>query len=140
MAYITTEEVRAIRTQLKAEFGKDFKFSVKKSTSLSSVSVTILKSPLAFTDVLTYKDTATDELITREYSSVNHYNIENFYKNVEEVKVLSKINEIILTAPTSVTGEDFYDESDTMTDYFNVSFYYDIEVGHWDKPYIQTGV
>ena len=140
MAYITTEEVKAIRTQLKAEFGKDFKFSVRKSTSLSSVCVTILKSPLAFTDVLTYKDPATGELITREYSSVNHYNIENFYKNAEEVKVLSKINEIILTAPTSVTGEDFYDESDTMTDYFNVSFYYDIEVGHWDKPYIQTGV
>ena len=32
MAYITTEDVKAIRVALKEEFGKDFKFSVTRTS------------------------------------------------------------------------------------------------------------
>ncbi|SFP01942.1 hypothetical protein [Hydrogenimonas thermophila] len=30
---------------------------------------------------------------------------------------------------------NWYDRSDSMTDYFETAFYYDIDVGSWDKPY-----
>jgi len=32
-------------------------------------------------------------------------------------------------------GKDFYDNTDIMTDYFDVSHYIDIDVGRWNKPY-----
>jgi hypothetical protein len=32
-----------------------------------------------------------------------------------------------------------YDNSDIMTDYFDVGFYTDVRVGAWDKPYVYTG-
>lgn len=35
----------------------------------------------------------------------------------------------------AMKGEDFYDNSDIMTDYFDVSHYVDINVGNWQKPY-----
>jgi hypothetical protein len=31
-----------------------------------------------------------------------------------------------------------WDKSDIQTDYFNVGWYSDIDVGKWDKPYILT--
>jgi hypothetical protein len=36
-------------------------------------------------------------------------------------------------------GPDFYDNTDIMTDYFDVSHYIDISIGKWDKPYAFTG-
>ena len=38
-------------------------------------------------------------------------------------------------------GEDFFDETDIMTDYFHCSHYLNIEVGHYtnEKPYIYNG-
>ena len=32
-------------------------------------------------------------------------------------------------------GNDYYDESDAMTDYFHCSHYVDINIGRWNQPY-----
>jgi hypothetical protein len=32
-------------------------------------------------------------------------------------------------------GPDFYDRSDIMSDYFNVSHYTDIRIGSWKQKY-----
>ncbi len=32
-------------------------------------------------------------------------------------------------------GTDLYDNSDIMTDYFDVAWYVDINIGKWNKPY-----
>jgi len=128
MAYITTEEVKAIRQALKAEFGKTFKFSVTKQ-NYSQVTVSVMASPLAFTEQLNGRDNA----------EINHYWIEDNEKlSSEEKKVAEKINQIILTAPAKLTGEAFRDNSDSMTDYCDVSYYFHISLGKWDKPYVQT--
>ena len=42
MAYIDTKDVKAIREALKAEFGKDFKFSVTRE-HYSSVRISIMR-------------------------------------------------------------------------------------------------
>lgn len=112
MAYITTETVKNIRQALKKEF-PEIKFSVRKSNH-SSVSVSIVKSPY-------FED--------GEERQINHYWIKETAGNEKQVEVATKINEII----QSVGG--YYDKSDSMTDYFNVAFYYDIMVGRWDRPH-----
>jgi hypothetical protein len=32
-------------------------------------------------------------------------------------------------------GNDYYDESDSMADYFHCSHYVDINIGRWNQPY-----
>ena len=39
----------------------------------------------------------------------------------------------------AMKGKDWFDESDSMTDYFHVAHYIDINVGRFDKPYVYTG-
>lgn len=125
MAYITSEEVKQIRTDLKARFPK-FKFGVTKHHH-SQVTVTIKKSNHKFEDLLTNND--------RNHVTVNHYWLDQNVKNKEDREFLSAIHDIILTSPAKVTGKEFRNNSDIQSDYFDVSYYYTINIGSWDTPY-----
>ena len=118
MAYITTETVAKIRSTLKAEFGKGYKFSVRRGSNGSSVTVSLMASPL-FDDGVT--------MVVNQYYIAEHHK-----DHPERIEVLTKIDKII--------GEvgDYWDKSDIMTDYFHTSFYYNIEVGQWNKPHIKV--
>ena len=35
----------------------------------------------------------------------------------------------------ALKAADWFDKSDLMTDYFNTAYYYDINIGKWNKPY-----
>jgi hypothetical protein len=59
---------------------------------------------------------------------INQY----WYHEQFDGEVKDCIEEIIDTIKTA--GE-YYDHSDIQSDYFNTAFYFDINVGRWDKPY-----
>jgi RNA binding exosome subunit len=119
MSYISTEDVKKIRVALKNEFGKKLKFGVRKSPSHHSVSVTIKSGTVDFSDIMSN---------TYDQVQVNHYHLQNYgvHKSLFE-----KIVEIIKTAPS----KKWYNNSDAMIDYFDVAFYFDLNVGDWDNPY-----
>ena len=120
MSYISTEDVKKIRVALKNEFGKKLKFGVRKSPSHHSVSVTIKSGTVDFSDIMRNN--------TYEQVQVNQYHLQNYgvHKSLFE-----KIVEIIKTAPSN----KWYDNSDAMIDYFDVAFYFDLNVGDWNNPY-----
>lgn len=121
MAYIKVEEVAAIRAALKAEFGKKFKFGVARRHG-SEVAVTIKSGTVDFGKI----------------ESVNHYHItkENYGEHVD---TFNKIVEIICKAPGTVEGgREYFDESDSQSDYFHCAFYFNIHIGSWDKPYVKV--
>lgn len=113
MAYITKETTKKIREALKAEFKKSIKFSVSMRDHMA-LDVRIMESPY-FGD---------------EYVQVNQYYISEHFP-AEQAEVLNKIQEIIKTAG------NHYDKSDSMTDYFDVAFYYNISIGRWDRPHVK---
>ena len=119
MSYISTEDVKKIRVALKNEFGKKLKFAVRKSPSCHSVSVTLKSGTVDFSDLMRNPN---------EQVQVNHYHLGNYgvHKSLFE-----KIVEIIKTAPS----KKWYNNSDPMIDYFDVAFYFDLNIGEWDKPY-----
>ena len=119
MSYISTEDVKKIRVALKNEFGKKLKFAVRKSPSCHSVSVTLKSGTVDFSDLMRNPN---------EQVQVNHYHLQNYgvHKSLFE-----KIIEIIKTAPSA----KWYNNSDPMIDYFDVAFYFDLNVGDWDNPY-----
>ena len=61
------------------------------------------------------------------YESVNPYH----YKSHFSGKALKFLSEVM---PLMNTGN--HDNSDLMTDYFDVGWYVDVNIGKWDKPYV----
>jgi hypothetical protein len=120
MAYISAEDVKAIRTELKQTF-PTWKFAVRKGSGSLSVDVTILQGDARF-------DGNTN-------TQVNPYWIEQHWQDDYDRAVLTKINEIMHNAPGRAGGKKFYDNSDAMTDYFDTAFYTHLSIGTWNKNY-----
>ena len=133
MAYISTEEVAAIRKELKKELPQ-YKFSVTKHHH-SSVTVAFMKGP-AFAEFQS-RDRYTGEFkddVIEGHEQLNHYWAMDFYGE-KNGALIKKVEKIIKTAPAKAGGREWYDKSDAMTDYFDTAFYMSIHVGKWDKPY-----
>lgn len=120
MAYISADDVKAIRTELKAAF-PSWKFGVRKGSGSLSVDVTILQGTAAFEGTT--------------YQQVNQYWIKDHWKDENDCLVLTQINEIMHNAPGRAGGKIYFDESDAQTDYFHTAFYTHLSIGAWDKPY-----
>jgi len=117
MAYISAEKTRQIREELKLRFPKKqgWKFSVKKDHG--SLRIAILEAPVRFCE----KDNGT----------LNHYYPEQYENSGLLKKITGIANGDFLAA-----DESNYDNSDSMTDYFDVGWYISIKQGDWDKPFV----
>lgn len=125
MAYISATEVKAIRDELKATF-PEFKFGVRKSPGGGhAVDVTIKQGPTDFSDLYTHGE---------GYAQINQYWLE---RTGRHAKFLQKIIDIMKTAPAKIDGRGWYDNSDSMTDYFDTAYYMHLNIGSWNTPYIQ---
>lgn len=123
MAYITTNEVKEIRKELKNKF-PNLKFSVRRE-HYSNVKVILKSGDISFADILNEK---------RIYN-VNQYNLESEPQKYKDL--FKKIIKIIRNAPAyAENGRAWYDKSDAMTDYFDTAFYYDFNIGEFGKPYL----
>ena len=120
MAYISKEDVQAIRAELKQAFPK-WKFSVRKGSGSLSVDVNIMQGTCAFEG--------------KDYAQVNNYWIKDHWQDADDQAALIKIDEIIHNAPGRAGGRVYFDESDAMTDYFHTAFYTHMQIGSWDKKY-----
>ncbi len=120
MAYITADDVRAIRLELKNTFPK-WQFSVRRGSSGSSVSVDILKGTCRFGGK------------TRE--QVNEYWITRHYQDLDDAEALEKITEIMYNAPGRAGGRVYFDKSDPQSDYFHTAFYISLSIGRYDRDY-----
>lgn len=66
-----------------------------------------------------------------DHVQVNQYHIERDDRLTDWARaVLLDVNDFIKSY--------HWDDSDGMIDYFDVNFYYDLDVGKWDKPYTVT--
>ena len=116
MAYISTETVKEIRNQIKTNFPakKGWKFSIT-CRDYSQVCVAIMRAPV---DFLEHTD--------RDHLQMVQYHTDSF--TAEQREMIKKLYAIAQT-------EDYFDESDSQTDYFHCSHYIDIAVGKWDKKF-----
>ena len=124
MAYISAQDVQAIRTELKAAF-PGWKFSVRKSSGSLSVDVAVLQGTVDFS-----------ENLHNGHCQVNQYWIDSHWTSLEARAALNRINEIMHNAPGRAdASRKFFDHSDAMTDYFHTAFYTHLSIGAWNKNY-----
>lgn len=124
MAYISTEEVKEIRNNIKKQFpAKDgWKFSIKKRHH-STVCVAIVKAPHNF------------DLKGKSYRDVNHFHIDNSW-NEADAKILNQLLEII----QGIKSHHDSNAGDMGADYPAWNYHIDLSVGDWDKEFVFTGV
>lgn len=67
---------------------------------------------------------------TSGYCTVNEYHYDKWYDG----QAKAFLDEVI----PALKSADWYDESDPMTDYFNIAYYMNIHIGKWNKPYEVT--
>ena len=116
MAYISTEEVKVIREELKKNFPSrlGWKLSIVRRDYLS-LSISIIKAPFELRN---------DQ--NNAYEQVNQYWIES-RENKQSIPPLKKIFEI--------ANKNNYDRSDVQSDYFDIGYYLNISIGHFGKPF-----
>jgi hypothetical protein len=115
MAYISQDDKRDLTPAIKAVLKK---YDMKGTIGVrhhSTLVVNLQSGSIAF---------------DRDYIQVNEYHLESNYSGT----ALAFLTELA----AAMKGDQWYDRSDIMTDYFNVAFYISINVGQWNKPYICT--
>jgi len=114
MAYMNQEKKAKIAAKVKPILKK---YGLKGSLSVhnySSISLNIKSGPIDFGG---------------NRIQVNHYWLDDHYADRPvALAALKELKQAMLAA-------DYYDRSDAMTDYFDTAYYYNINVGRWDKPY-----
>lgn len=134
MAYVTKKDIQDIRAALKKVY-PDFKLSVSKNKYSSSVQIKILSGPLNFWNLKEYSNNLyqyeNDNFNLNGYR-INHYHL-HFYKEFEGF-----FSDMIKIIKTAATDNQWYDNSDAMTDYFDTAFYISIQIGDTLKPYVLT--
>ena len=131
MAYMSQENKKEKAPKLREVFKK---YGVKASIAVrnhSTLVVNVKSGPIDF--ISNYNAIAAtrqpDCYYAKDHLDVNPYHYKTQYSN-EALDFLHDVMEIML--------EGNHDNSDIMTDYFDVGWYNDINIGQWNKPYILT--
>lgn len=136
MAFMNQENKKRIAKILKEKL-KDYKGKVKYTLSVrhhSSIVMTIKSGNIDF--LKNYDDNLPQERKedeyydpNRTYLQVNPYHFESNFTG-ESLVFLKKAFEGL--------QDGNHDNSDIMTDYFDVGWYVDVNIGGWDKPFELT--
>ena len=123
MAYISTEDVKKIRQEIKKQFPitDGWKFSIKKHDS-TGVEINILQSKLNLNPE------------NEKDFSVSNYHLEKFYgDNKEQYNTFKSIFDLVNKIKLNVNRN----EGDTGADYVNMNYFVFLNVGLYKKPFIQ---
>ncbi len=138
MAFMNQERKATIASKVKPILAK---YGMKGSLSVRNHSTIVLKltaGPIDFIGDMNaqrqfgYVHVDINKDLARERYSldINPYWFHEHYTG----ESLAFLSEII----PALKGADWYDRSDISTDYFDTAYYYDVNVGSWDKPYTLT--
>lgn len=115
-----TEYAKQIREDLKVRF-PGLKFSVK--CDVNSIGIALMQAP---------KSVFAASLPEVGYRQVNHFYIgDSEVLNAYGKKIFKGVNEIV--------KKYHWDESRSEIDYFSCAFYYNLNVGRWDKAFEVKG-
>lgn len=134
MAYVTQMMKKAKAPKIKTILKK---YGVKGSLAVRHHSTLVLNLKSGVIDFIansnqvcgndTYQVSRGFQKNTSGYCNVNPYWFKEHYDG-EAKEFLAEILEVM--------NEGNHDNSDIMTDYFDVGWYVDINIGKWNKPYV----
>ncbi len=132
MAYVSKEKKAKIVAAVKAAMPKSWKatFAVRNG---SGIVMTIKSTPFTLENL--FGKEACEAMSEYHYIDgvlghvdVNHRYLDRHIKNKDALEVLEKVVKALDT--------DNYNNSDIMTDYFDVGHYIELQFGSYDKAYV----
>lgn len=126
MAYITQDQKKVIAAKMKGFMPKDLKWSLSIDNH-STIICTIAAAPVDVNSLFHKPEVVG---LRNGYVGLNVYYMQEHLKEGPVKEILMQIRDALNT--------DNYDNSDSMTDYFDVGHYIDIRFGKWDKPFKNT--
>lgn len=140
MAYMNQEKKKALAPQIKAVLKK---YGVKGSIGVNHYSSLVVNLKSGDLDFIGAANKANREYAERRgerFHEVKGNYQANPYRAREDEGIIGQFfGELIDAMNGKGSSIANHDNSDIMTDYFDVGWYLDINVGQWDKPYIYTG-
>ena len=118
MAYVSKELKSKLAPAIKAVLKKyDMKGTIAVRNHMTLV-VNIKQGAIDFDQHATGDDW---------HYQVNTYHVDRGWTGVAA--------EFLSELVAAMKGQEWYDRSDTMTDYFDTAYYMDVNIGRWDKKY-----
>ena len=129
MAYVSQELKAKLSPKIKAICKK---YGVKASIAVRHHSTIVLNVKSGKIDFISdYGDTPETRNDAKKFGiQVNPYHYQSHF----EGKAKKFLSEVI---PALNNGN--HDDSDSQTDYFDVGWYVDVNIGQWNKPYEVVG-
>lgn len=149
----TGEIAKRIRAQLKNDFaGCTFSVTIERYSGGSSVNIDLMKA-----DIKVVKDIkdidmnrVNPEILDRhtedsirllqesKYHQLNQYSFNDEYNQRHWCNgvFLTEAGHNMLKKAVAIADAYNYDNSDAMTDYFDVNFYLHINLGKWNKDFV----
>jgi hypothetical protein len=128
MAYMNQARKAQIAAKVKPILAK---YGVKGTLSVRNHSTIVLKltsGPIDFIgDLNSSMELNKDKMRERYELDINPY----WYTEHYTGESLAFLNEII----PAMKAANWYDKSDAQIDYFDCQYYFDVNVGSWQKPY-----
>ena len=115
MAYVSKETKKELAPAIKAVLAEYGVKGTIKVNHHSSLVVTLRKVPAG---LFTPKEIANGD--------VNVYHIDSFFTGTAKLFLVKLL--------AAMKGTKWYDNTDSMIDYFDTAWYNDIKIGEWNKP------
>lgn len=133
MAYMPQSKKQEIAAALKRIMPKGLKYTLGVENH-STIRLNITQGPIDFFGEMLparnlLNQEAQNDTKARGYASVNPY----WYHEHFTGKTLTLLVEIF-----RCLNDGNHDNSDIMTDYFDVGWYVSVNIGRWDRPYVLT--
>lgn len=127
MAYVSQERKAQLAPKIKAICKK---YGVKATLSVRNHMVLCLNIKSGKIDFIgDFNRTCNPQFLAKNYIQINQF----WYKDHFDGEAYHFLSEVI---PAMNAGN--HDNSDIQSDYFDVGWYIDVNVGKWNKPYELT--
>lgn len=132
MAYVSQEMKSKLAPTIKKICAK---YGIKATLAVHNHSSLVLNIKSGKIDFIkNYNETSASKNLHRQsWEAKDHMNVNtSWFQEYYTGTALDFLKEVV----PAMKGPDYFDHSDSMTDYFHRSHYIDINVGKWDKPYV----
>lgn len=123
MAYMNQEKKSVIASKLKPVLKK---YGVKGTLSVRNHSSIVLNVKAGKIDF--FKDYGDQEDAKKFGIQVNQYWFHDHFEG--------KSKQFLTEAFDALKSAGYYNNTDASIDYFDTAYYYDINIGKWNKPYV----
>lgn len=146
MAHMNQSKKAAIAPQIKAVLKKYRTKGTVAVRHYSTLVVNIKESELDLVGAanrwnayISERRSYVQRYVVEDNFDVNPYHEVNNMREIGEDTIADFYEELIAAMNGAGTNFANYDNSDIQTDYFDVGWYIDINVGKWNRPFVYTG-